>query len=351
MTRSAIAERRLRNQRLTSAGAKQPEDVVEWFGVVQAQEFEPALWGLGLRMASATASSVEQAFNDGRILRTHILRPTWHFVSPADIRWMQGLTADHVRRRMAPYDRQLGLDARTHSRSLNVIERVLGPGTPLTRAALGVHLTRAGIAINSSRLAHIMMNAELECLVCSGPRIGRQFTYALVSQRAPTGSVLPRDEALSKLVHRFFRSHGPATVRDCVWWSGLPTADVRRGLDMIRARRESVDDVEYWTPGQLTARASRAYGAHLLPIYDEYLVAYRDRAAVPHRPSKVKLSPSWVTFQHAVVIDGQVAGTWRLHKRRSGAVVVPTTLRRLSAAERRLMAEAIERHHRFGMPQ
>jgi hypothetical protein len=347
VTNSDIATRRLRNQRLSAAGVRQPEDVVAWFGAVQAQEFEPALWGLGLRMRSSGAAAVFEAFNEGRLLRTHAMRPTWHFVTPADIRWIQTLTAPQVKRMMATYNRALELDSAVFTKASNVIAKALRDGQHLTRTELGERLADAGIQAKGPRLAHIMMNAELDCLVCSGPKVGKQSTYALLDHRAPGGRTLPHDEALATLVGRFFQSHGPATVRDCVWWSGLKTADVKRGLDMIKARREVVNDVEYWTTGQLSRSPARDHAAHLLPIYDEYVVAYRDRIAVPHGPPKVKRVRPAVVFQHALIIGGQIAGTWRITKRVSGPVVTPTPIRRLNAAERECVADAVSRHQTF----
>ena len=318
-----------------------------WFGAVQAQEFEPAMWALGLRMRSAAAPRIEQAFAEGRLLRTHLMRPTWHFVAPADIRWIQKLTADRVKRVMATYNRQLGLDARTFTKSLHVIAKAHRDGQFLTRLEVGEHLARAGIPARGPRLAHLMMNAELECLVCSGPRRGQQFTYALVDHRAPGGSVLPADEALATLCSRYFRSHGPATVRDCAWWSGLRTADVRRGLDMLDAKRELVGEIEYWTTDQLSRSPARDHQAHLLPIYDEYVVAYRDRVAVPHSYTAFKTSPKAIVFQHAVIIDGQIAGTWRTNRSPSAGAVTPTMQRRLTASERSAVTDAVGRHCAF----
>jgi hypothetical protein len=291
-------------------------------------------------------SAVEQAFADGRLLRTHALRPTWHFVAPADIRWIQTLTGERVKRQMASYNGRLGLDARTFTKSLHVIAKALRNGECLTRAEVGEHLTRSGIPAKGPRLAHLMMNAELEALVCSGPRRRKQHTYALVDLRAPRAAVLPLEEALATLVTRYFQSHGAATVRDCAWWSGLRMADIRRGLDMIRAKREFVGDHEYWTAGQLPRSPSRDHRAHLLPIYDEYIVAYRDRVAVPHTSA-----PKGIVFQHAVIIDGQIAGTWRSHRTRSAGAAPPAMISRLTAAERRAVDEAVERQHTFVKPR
>jgi hypothetical protein len=311
-------------------------------GAVQAQEYGPATWGLGLRSPRTTDAAIERAIDNGRILRTHLLRPTWHFVVNADIRWMLELTGPHVHRTMSSYDRQLGLDADVMTGATAVIERALGEHRYLTRRDLGAHLERAGLPGRSRELAHIAMYAELEGVICSGPRRGKQFTYALLADRAPAARRLQRDEAIAELTRRYFRSHGPATIRDFVWWSGLRTADARRGLEMNRARSHDVDGLRYWSVGRAAARTSgRKTSVHLLPVYDEYLVAYRDHQAVP-RPAYVLGS-----FQQALVIAGQLAGMWRTVPGPKGLVLDVTTLRRLTTAERRALAEAAARYGKF----
>jgi hypothetical protein len=346
----AIAERRLRNQAITRAGLRRPADVVAWFGAVQAQEFEAAKWALGLRMQDgAVEADIERAFTDGRILRTHVMRPTWHFVTPADIRWLLELTAPRVQRLMASYNRRLELDARTLTRGITVIEKALDDSRGLTRAELASHLQRAGLAMTGQRLAHLVMHAELERVICSGPRRGKQVTYALLAERAPNAPSLSRDEAVATLTRRFLRSHGPATIRDFVWWSGLTTAEAKRGVDMIRARHEEVGGYTYWVVNEPPLRgATRGHPVHLLPIYDEYLVAYRDRDAVPHGPAVIASSALGpVNFQHAVVIAGQVAGTWRVTRHVRDTAVDVVTFRRLTSTDRRLLGVVARRYERF----
>jgi hypothetical protein len=341
----AIAAARLGNQRIASPIAGGPAAVVAALGAVQAQEFEAAKWGLGLRMRDGTTeAAIERAFTEGRILRTHVLRPTWHFVPRADIRWMLELTRPRVQRAVSSYHKRLGLETALLNRATGVIERALDRHGASTRQELRGHLTRAGIVVDAMRLAFIMTHTELAAVVCSGPRRDRQFTYALLAARAPNARSLPRDEALATLTRRYFASHGPATVRDFVWWSGLTSADARRGLEIIRARQESVDEHSYWTVGGASAgrfpRPRRGVTAHLLPIYDEYLVAYRDRAAVPHATWP---RGSGLTFQHALVIDGQVAGTWRM----KNLEMTITPLRTLTAPERKAARDAASRYERF----
>jgi len=339
---ASIVAQRLHNQRITAAAAGSPASVVAWMGAVQAQEYGPAKWGLGVRASQHTTDrAVERAFARGQILRTHLLRPTWHFVTAADIRWILELTAPQVHRAMASYLGRLGLNASVMNRAVDIIQHALSESGYLTRRELSSHLERSRLPCRSIQLAHIVMYAELEGLICSGPRRGKQFTYALLADRAPNARRLPRDEALAELTRRYLRSHGPATVRDLVWWSGLRTADAKRGLEMNGAKSVDVDGVRYWTLG----RRSRAYrqrsAVHLLPIYDEYLVAYRDHHAVP-RPAYLLGN-----FQHALVIAGHVAGTWRTRPRGSELLLEIVPSRPLTGRERDELPRVVTRYSRF----
>jgi hypothetical protein len=348
---TAVAEQRLRNQHITRPG-RRPEDIVAWLGAVQAQEYAAATWALGLRMRdSAVEGEIEWAFEQGRILRTHVMRPTWHFVAPSDIRWLLHLTASRVHRAMSPYNRRLELDAATFTRATVVFERALRDHRYLTRTEFGERLRRVGLVADGVRLAHLAMFAEIEGVVCSGPRRGKQFTYALVAERAPQAVRLPRDEALAELSRRYFRSHGPATIRDFVWWSGLTTADAKRGLEMNKARRQEIDGQTYWTVGATASRAAGREAVHMLPVYDEYLGAYRDRKAVPSRPSAVASISRGSTFRHALVIAGQVAGTWRTSRTARTLTVEVVLSRRLTGPEQHALAGVAARYGRFlGVP-
>lgn len=330
---------RLRNQLLARAGLRRPEDVVAWMGAVQAQEYAFAKWGLGLRMREGTIDAdVERAFDAGRILRTHVMRPTWHFVAPADIGWLQKLTGPKVQRLSVPYNRRLGLDSATLVRATATIERALRDRRYLTRAELGARLRGAGLASAGAPLAQMVMHAEAEGVICSGPRRGKQFTYALIAERAPKTAALSGDEALATLTRRYLQSHGPATLRDFVWWSGMSTAEARRGLDIARARRATCDGLDYFTVGRESRAAAKGERVHLLPIYDEYTVAYRDRIVVPHGS---------ISFRHTLVVDGQIRGTWRVVSASSAVTVEAESRGRLDDARRRAQERAVERYSRF----
>ena len=339
---AAIAAERLDNQRITTPGPRHAADLVAWFGAVQAQEITAAKWALALRMPhGATSSEVQRALDDGRIVRTHVMRPTWHFVAAADIHWMLELTAPRVRRALGFANRYYELDDAMCARATRIIGRALRDGESLTRAELGEHLSRAGIVAKGPRLAMLSIHAELEGVVCSGAARGKLQTYALLATRVPTVTRLARDEALAELTRRYFRSHGPATIRDFVWWSGLTTADARRGLEIAGGKRQEIGDCTYWTVAERPERRRPKATVHLLPIYDEYLVAYRDLQAVPRR------SGSGGVLEQAVVAAGQVAGTWKPVARPGGLAVEVTAGRMLTRGERGALAAAAARYGRF----
>jgi hypothetical protein len=343
-----IPLQRLRNQRIEPPLRGRPAALVASLGAVQAQEYPFAKWALALRLAGDTTDpDIEQDFDAGRILRTHVLRPTWHFVSPDDIGWMLELTGPRVHRHLASYTRRRGLESRTLTRAATVFERALAAGQPLTRAELGAELTRAGISLDSFQLALAAVFAELEGLICSGPRRGKKFTYALVGDRAAGRRRLSREESLAELTRRYFASHGPATVRDFVWWSSLTTADARRGLDMIGARPHAHDGLTYWGMRGARTEGFASPSVRLLPIYDEYVVAYRDRVAVPHGSGTIGSGPATVTFRHALVIAGRVAGTWNTGAHPTGLSVKVTPARQLTRTERRGIEAEARRYGRY----
>src|SRR5947209_7142471 len=283
MTNFEIAHQRLHNQLITQQTFEKASDVVRWLGAVQSQDYAAAKWALGLRMQNSTDDLIEQAFTDGTILRTHVMRPTWHFVLPADIRWMLALTAPGVLATIAYYDRTLGLDDTVFTHTNTVLAKALQGGKQLTRAELASVLQQVGIATdNVQRTGHVLMHAELDGIICSGARSGKQFTYALLDERAPQARTLDRGEALAEFARRYFTSRGPATLQDFVWWSGLTVADARTGLEMVTSQLmyEIIDDQTYWFSPSTSPTKDLSQTVYLLPNYDEYIVGYTDRSAV-----------------------------------------------------------------------
>jgi hypothetical protein len=343
-----LTRKRLDNQGLSRVRLRSAPEVVRWFVAVQSQDFGGAKWGVGQRLSGATDATVERAFDAGEILRTHVMRPTWHFVSPQDIRWLLALTAPRVHRFNGPYYRKFEMDSRTITRSRNAIEGALDAGGYLTREELGAAIRRAKIPFDGVRLAHLVMHAELEAAICSGPRRGKQFTYALTERRAPGARRLTRDEALVELTRRYFASHGPATARDFAWWSGLSLADARAGLAALGdgVGRETIGALTYWfVPSRLGARPSTPL-VHLLPNYDEDLIAYKDRDLPGGLPAPVGAA-RYGNFPHHMVIEGRLAGAWRrtVTAREGELDVLP--YRALTRAETSALGAAVDDYRRF----
>ena len=344
-----ILQRRLANQHLAAQRLSDPTELVAQLGAVQAQDYPAAKWALAQRLVNATQQQIEDAIADGRILRTHVLRPTWHFVAPADIRWMLALTSPHVKAAVTSYTRGLNLDEATFTSSCDVIVRALEGGKHLTRAELGRSLRDAGQAFADNMIiAHVTARAELDGLVCSGRPRGMQQTYALLDERVPPTPPLTRDEALAELTWRYFSSHGPALVQDCGWWSGLSLRDVRQGLEMNRSRLEcqTIDGRAYWfRPDAMPTMPERVY---LLPNFDEYTVAYRYRDdyydAELNRTGNPRLD---VPFRNSIIAGGRVVGWWSRTSVRKQIKVESHWTMQPSGAQRKALDETIERYVAF----
>jgi hypothetical protein len=349
-----IAHRRLHNQHVTRRTLETPQALVEWFGAVQAQDFAGAKWALGLRLPDLTDDDIEQAFTEGTILRTHVMRPTWHFVSPADIRWLLALTAPRVRQTMVSNNRKLELDETVFNRTNAVLADALQGGKQLTRDELVSALQQAGIATESDlRVIHILMRAELDGVICSGARRGKQFTYAVLAERAPHARAFTRDEALAELTRRYFTVHGPATVQDCVWWSGLTAADVKAGLAMAASQllHETINGQAYWFSPSVPAGQNCSQLAYLLPDYDEYTVGYTDRSAVFDTAYTHKLDTREGLLTHTMALHGQIVGTWKRTFKKNSVVIDAKPFMPLSDTEVCAFAASAKRYGQFlGMP-
>jgi winged helix DNA-binding protein len=342
---------RMRAQRLAGAPFDNAVEAVGWFGGVQAQDYPAAKWALGLRVKGATDAAIDRLYDEGAILRTHVLRPTWHFVLPRDVRWMIALTGPKILQSMAGRYRQLELDSGTIDRAHDAFARALAGGNHLTRPQLGDVLTRAGIAPDGQRLPHLIAAAELRGLIVSGPLQGKQISYALLEERVAKAPVLDRDQALRELTARYFISHGPARPQDLVRWSSLTLSDVRRGIEMagdVLAHRD-VDGVEYWFDASLGSPRLGAPAAHLLPNFDEYTVAYIDRSAL-HHPTRA-FQPELFAFSsilsNVVIVSGRVVGGWRRLNAPDWVRVEVRSLDGPSDAERALIDRAGRRFSSF----
>lgn len=309
-----------------------------------------AKWGIAQRMQQITDSEIDQAFAKGAILRTHLLRPTWHLVTPADIRWLLALTGPRVQALNAYMYRKLEMDNAFFNRSNAALVKALQGEKQLTRVELASELQQAGIdTAGELRMGYILMRAELEGIICSGARRGKQFTYALLEERAPQVKRLDREEALVELVRRYFTSRGPATMKDFVVWSGLTMADVKKGIDMLKPalEHEVVDGQTYWFTDAALPKSGSSKNAHLLPIYDEYVMGYKDRSAILGLLEKENLTGSSIAFDNIIVIDSMLVGSWKRTLSKKEVLVETNFNVPLTKTQKQAVAADVERFGKF----
>jgi hypothetical protein len=314
MRRTEIPSLRLMSQLIEGKPRKTLTDVVSSLGALQAQDFPMAKWAIGKRLPESTEGEFDKAFALGEVLRTHLLRPTWHLVAASDIRWMLRLTAPNIKASLRLRHKDLELTESVLRKCRNIFEKALVSRKVLTREALAHRLEKAGITTRANnRLSHILLSAELDGLVCSGPLEGNKQTYALLDDRIPRDGAPSREESLAELARRYFRSRGPATLQDFIWWSGLRAKDAALALELTKSDllSESLDSKLHWFSNS-HPRVNRIRSrTHLLPAFDEFLIAYRDRSAVIGAAHLKRAVSSNGIFYPIVVVDGTVAGIWR----------------------------------------
>jgi hypothetical protein len=346
-----IVRHRLHNQLLSQTEYTRPGQIVEWLGAVQSQDYTGAKWALGQRVKNATTdAALDKDFNEGKILRTHLMRPTWHFVAPVDIRWLLMLTAPRVHAVNAFMYRKLELDNAILKKSYKVLEKALQGNKQLRRAELGIALEKAGILAKGLRLGYIMGSAELDGVICSGARKGKQFTYALLEERAAQVKPLKRDEALAELTRRYFTTRGPATLQDFTWWSGLTMADAKKGIEMVRSKfvSEVIGDQTYWFADSASPVREKSPTIHLLPNYDEYFIGFKDRSAIGEVAKQAGIKaddPSLIA--HIIILDGQIVGGWRRTITKNAVMLEPKLLIDLTKSQERALAREVDRYSEF----
>jgi hypothetical protein len=342
-----IRQQRLSNQRLLGGKFQKPEDVVRHLGAVQAQEFPAAKWSLGVRLSNSSDESVEKAFNEGKFLRTHVLRPTWHFVMPEDLVWMQELTSAKVKSAMASYNRKLELTDEIFAKATKVIVKSLEGENYLSRQELKTKLREVGIDGDVQRFAHLVFWPELDGIICSGPKVDKQLTYALVSERIPKVKKLTRDESLAKLTYKYFSSHGPAQTVDFSWWSGLNQKETAEGLSYNKEKltSETVEGKTYWF--SVLSKTELVEKAYLLSIYDEYTIAYKDRSALNGERFIEKMLALGNALTSVIIINGLVVGYWKRALRKDKVEITLVYYRETNKREKDLVAEAAKEYGAF----
>ena len=349
MTTEQIAAFRLQNQHISHPALTDAKAVVAWHGAMQAQDYAHSKWAVGLRIPGATDDVIENAIDRGDIVRTHVLRPTWHLVANEDIRWMLALSAAQIKAAGAARERELGLDEKLFKRCNGLIYKALEGGRYLTREEIMAELAQSGIAADNHQAIHIMLWAELDMVVCNGPRRGKQLTYALFDERVAPQQQPDRADALAELARRYFFSHAPATLADFQWWSGLRVAEARAGLESVKHLlvSETVADQTYWLPADFKPKKTASPQLHLLPAFDEFLVSYKDRSASLDTSQKARAITGNGIFKPVITVDGWVKGVWQRTLKKDSVVIGPELFDELNPEERRAFGDAAKHYSRF----
>ena len=337
------------SQQLVNPVFNNPVDLVTWMGAVQAQEYNMCKWAVGIRLQSATLADVNKALEKGEIIRTHILRPTWHLVSAKDIRWMLKLSRQRIKSALTSYGKGFEVTEELCNKAYSVIERILEGGKSMTKQELGEELSKAGITDDSTQLSLVISHAEIEGILCSGGDKNKKPTYALFEEQVPSAAELSKEEALARLATVYFRSHSPANIEDFTWWSGLNITEAKQAISLIQA--ELITD----TFASQNLYLHQSWGGnikcdktfHFLPSYDEYLISYKDRSSVLDKAHYSKAFNTFGIFQPVIKYNGEVVGNWKKVKKGSKVTLEPTFFKANTRVNKKLMEKAEKRFVEF----
>ena len=323
MTLNEISNIRLISQKIALPEFKTAKEIVSWMGAMQAQDYSMAKWAIGVRLKDTPDAKIESAIDKGEILRTHVLRPTWHFISADDIYWMLDLSGIKIKSSFKTRDKELELTESVISKSQSIIEKILSNVSGLTREEISAELTRAKIRTDANRLSHILVHAELIGLVCSGPLKEKKLTYSLLRSRIPVKKDISKEEALARLAGKYFRSRCPATLEDFIWWSNLSVTNARKTLESVKTDffPETIGSSKYWLPESFSDKVIKKTSVYLLPAYDEFLIAYKDRSSSLSQTNNKKTVSVNGIFYPVVVVNGQVAGLWKRLTQKNKVIV------------------------------
>lgn len=346
MNADEIIAHRLLNQQIAETRLKKPAALVSYMMAMQAQEYAQAKWAIGLRLPGLTDADVQKDFDEGRIIRTHILRPTWHWVAPADIRWMMVLSTPRVHAFNKTYYKKTGLNTRTVNKCMGILVRELEGNNFKTRKALNEEFKKAKIVKDTIGLSLIMMHAELEGIICSGPRQGKQFTYRLLDELVPSAKPAHKEEILAEFTLKYFTTRGPATLHDFAWWSGLSMAEVKEGVALVDKKLDSfiLNGQQYLFKARKLKDISKLQHTFLMPDYDEYGISYKDRSLIFTGKST---HPSTAAYYHSIVMEGKAIGTWKSAEKGSKVSIQTNYHAALSKAKEKLMNDAIKKYRAF----
>ncbi len=350
LTDIEIAQWRLHNQRLVGDAWSDPVEVVREMLCVQAENFSQSGWALAARSDPApTENEFHRLFDDGHILRTHVIRPTWHYAVPDDIVWLTELTGPRIRKSFISAQQQSeGIPDRQLEQMADLVVSAIDAEGPLTRDDVRDRLTDAGLPASGTAVTATMGIAETSALVCSGPRRSGRQTYALIAERAPGARRLDREDALAELTLRYIGGHAPVTERDLSYWAGLTLTEVRKGLAAISDVITSFDHngLTFWCRRGDEPPPNPPPSAHILQILDEmyrgYHVASRwvlDESGIVNRGREKSIGMA--------LIDGQIVAGMNRRLTRTSVEFTIAPYRPLAADERSRLQHVADAYGRY----
>lgn len=304
---------RLYNQLLSLHELKEPREVVAHMGAMQSQALEMAKWAIGSRLQHHTVKNITDALNRGEVIRTHILRPTWHFVAADDLRWMYTLSYPRLKPVYRSYAKMLGADETVLYHYIPLVEKLLSGGRHLSKQEMSEALTERGVLLDDNHLSLLLSFAELEELIVNGELDGNRQTFTLLEEWVPRTTALSREESLGRLARKYFSSHGPATLPDFTWWSGLSITECRQAMEMIRPdfTQEKINERECWMPNNLCTPPVDHDSALLLAPFDEFVVSYKDRSDMIEETHYGKVMTKNGIFSPTIMLNGKIIGSWK----------------------------------------
>ncbi len=339
---------RLTSHQLSQPQFDKPEDLVNWMGAVQAQDYNMAKWALGVRLNNSTLSEVQNALDEGRILRTHILRPTWHFISAEDIRWMLQLSGKRIRTAFQSYGKSKGFIYDNYIKSCFLLEKILRDCS-LTKQEVYEELIKSGFNADVDHMSCLLTVAETEGIICSGIDKNKKPTYALLEQRVAPAKELSKEEALALLAKKYFQSHSPASLNDFVWWSGLSITEAKKGIEAIKSEliTDTFNGNEFYVHNLYQDIEPTKDILHFLPSCDEYLISYKSRTDVLDKEHYSKAFNNYGIFQPVILYNGKVVGNWKKAIKKSQPEIDISVFDIKTKLNKKLISQAEKRYKEF----
>jgi len=341
-----ITNVRMLSQQLSNQQFEDPKQLVQWMGAMQAQDYTMSKWAIGIRLKQGSVQNVESALESGDILRTHIMRPTWHYVAADDIRWMLALSGERVKKAYDSYAKRLEVTESTHTKCGKLLEKILEGNNHLTKQEIGEEFSRAGLFHDITHAHYFINRAEALGVVCSGVDKNKKVTYALLEERVAPVNALYKEEALALLATRYFRSHSPASLQDFIWWSGLTTTEARQAIRLIEPEliKERFGTEEIFIHSSWHESKPVDDIVQFLPPYDEYLISYKDRTAVLNPTYNARAFNNFGIFYPVIMYNGKIVGNWKKVTKKGEIAIETSFFEKKAKINKALIKEAEKKY-------